>query len=896
LAANADVTHGVKSDKFEPEVNALLGYNAGKWGVLVAGNYSDVTYENSQDGMDQYGGQIAGENSSSATSWDGILSSWGVNARPLPTGVTLLTPAACPRNANGSFPGYQATGCAVDIDGDGNATHAFYATENFTALQQLMERRKIGLNASVQGDLGDGFSVVMDFFYTDMDQHNRQIGYQVNSASWLGATFIPLTTRDTGVVISRNDMWSGNGMEFFTTQKYRKYLGDMETYSENDHQTDTSRNYNFELKYDNGGNFTGEVRALYADASETLLQSYVQFTFADAQQWNKQGSLLPGQYLFPATFPTGITSVGGLRMFNTLGITSNADYVDVDTTGSHIAISPDAAYTAAIGNESAYALKTISGEGDHARTTSSMVLRADGHYTFGESGVRFDFGIRQGNRTADNVNFNLNAPVYGGDGAYRNSGTTDTLGNTVYNADATGCYVRWKAADVTLNDTATCIAGVPVTDALGNVTGVSTNYVANYYSGLTPTQLPGVISDHIKQYSNLAGVNGITIYNLDPKAMDNVMAFQNALFPGNVRNVDPGGTWHVNLNQTSGYLQGNLEGTVYFPFALNAGVRIVKTNLTVTQHAVGNPLPYGQLAHDNGSSVTNRSFTDVLPAINLSVDITDNLKGRLSYAKNMQSLNLSQWGGGLTLNYGIDTVTGLFPVLGGNSSGAPTLDPWRSTNYDASFEYYIGKSSMINLELFYIDIASFIQGGSVIRCDLPDQDGVVRGRCVSVTAPVQGTGAPLKGAEFGWKQAFDFLPGLLANTGAEFNFTYSPNNVRDVDLAGRKVPFQDNSAEQMNVILWYQDDAFEARVAGNWRSKRAVNSNWGGIAGMEMYQAPTFYLDAAVSYNVTSNMQVYLQGSNLTGQSEHYYLVWKDQMGHNISFDPRYTVGVRAKF
>jgi TonB-dependent receptor len=890
FSGNVDGTHGVKSNKYEPEVSALVGYNKGQWGLLVTGTFSDVTNSNSQDGMDQYGGQVAGEDTGSSTSWDGILSSWGTNNVALPSGINLLTPAACPRSASGAFPGY-ASGCDVDIDGDGKATHAYYVTENFTALQQLMEREKVGFNASLQGDLGQGFSIVADFFYTDMDQHNRQVGYQLNSASWLGATFVPLVARDTGIKVPTN----GNTDEFFTTQKYRKYLGDMETYSENDHQKDTARNYNFEMKYDNGGNFRGEVRALYGSAHETLEESYLQFTLANGQQWNKQASLLPGQYLFPSSFPTGISSVGGLRMFNTGGVMSNADYVDVDTTGPHLAITPDATYAAAIKNESDYALKTVSAEGDHERSTSSVALRADGHYTFPESGVRFDFGIRQGNRAADNVNYNYNAPVYGGDGAYTNSGTKDALGNTIYTASSTGCYVRWKAADVTVNDTATCFAGVPVKDALGNVTGASTYYAANYYAGLTPTQLPSIISKNMRTYSDLAGIGGITMYNLDPKAMDNTRAFQEALFPGERRNVDPGGTWHVDLNQTSGYVQGSLDGNIYVPFSLSAGLRVIKTNLTVTQHAVGNSLPYGQLAADNGTSVVQRSYTDVLPAINASVDVTDEFKVRAGYAKNMQNLNLSQWGGGLTLNYGIDTVTGLFPVLGGSSSGSPGLNPWRSSNYDLSFEYYYGKQNLISFSLFYIDVASFIDNGSVTRCDLPDQDGVIRNRCVAVTAPTQGAGKPLKGMELGIKQAFDFLPGLLGNTGAEFNATYSPSNV-GTDLAGGKIGFPDNSELSGNAVLWYQDDQFEGRVAANYRTKRSVNQNWGGIAGMEMYQSPTVYLDAALSYQFTPSWQFYVQGSNLTGQGEHYYLTWRDQIGHNITFDPRYTVGVRAKF
>lgn len=883
----ADVTHGPDSDAAEPEVNTLVGYNAGKWGVLASAAYQDVTLMDSTDGQDFYGGQIAGEDSLSATSWNGILTSYGVNTVPLPSGVKLMTPAACPRSASGSFPSYQASGCAVDINGNGSSNDAFYTTEDFGANQTLTERERLGFNASLQGDLGQGFSVIADFFYTDQKQHRRQAGYQLNSASWLGATFIPTAATDTGTQITSGA--GTKGLEFYTTQTYQKYLGDMETYSENDFTKSQSHNYNFEMHYDEGGNFTGEVRALASNARESLVQSYVQFTLANGQQWNKQASLAPGNYLFPTSFPSGIASVGGLRAFNAGGIMSNADYATIDTTGTHLGVTLDPAYAAAIGNEQSYAMKTISSEGNYDRFANMTVLRADGHYTFPESGVHFDFGVRTSMRVGDNVNYNYNAPVYGGDGAY----TKNTDGT--WSPSSTGCYVRWKAADVTLNDAATCAAGVPVTNASGQVTGFSTYYAANYYAGLTPTQMPSIVSDHIKTYSDVAKVKGISLYNLDPKAMDNPLAFQEALFPGEVRNVDPGGTWHVGLSQVSGYVQANLDGQLVVPFSVNAGLKYIRTNLTVTQHIVGGALPYGQLAVDNGTKITQRSFTDVLPAINVSVSPLDDFKVRMAYSKNMQLLTLQQWGGGLTVNYGIDTVTGLFPVLGGNSSGNPNLDPWRSSNYDLSFEYYYGKQNMINFGLFYIDVASFIVNGTVLRSDLPDQDGVVRGRTVSINQPIQGKGKALKGMEFGWKQAFDFLPGFWGNFGSEINATYSPSNV-GTDLAGHKIPFPDNSTQQANVVLWYQDDAWEARIAANYRSRRAVNQDWGGITGLEMYQKSTIYLDAGITYSVTPNWQVYVQGSNLTNQNEQYYLVWENQKGHTNQFEPRYTLGVRAKF
>jgi outer membrane receptor protein involved in Fe transport len=126
------------------------------------------------------------------------------------------------------------------------------------------------------------------------------------------------------------------------------------------------------------------------------------------------------------------------------------------------------------------------------------------------------------------------------------------------------------------------------------------------------------------------------------------------------------------------------------------------------------------------------------------------------------------------------------------------------------------------------------------------------------------------------------------------NFTFSPSNV-GTDVAGNAIPFQDNSKEQANVVLWYQDQRFEARLAGNYRSKRAFMQDYGGIAGFEEYQAPTFYLDASASYNISPRVQVYVQGTNLTKERERYYLVWPDQIMHTGRFESRYTLGIRAK-
>jgi TonB-dependent receptor len=842
----ADGAHGFTSDQYQPETNGLIAYNGGRWGVLLGAAYSDLTLNNTTDGMDQFGGAIFGENAASTQAYNGFLGAFG--AAPIPGDI------------------HQLGGGNVDVNGNGNSNDAFYGSENFTYLDRKLERKRLGLNGSVQGDLGGGFSVTGDWFFTDQQQWNRIVGYQFNSSAFLGATFVPLVSTNTGVTVTGpyNDH-EGWNQTFYTTQVYKKWLGDMETYSENDFTESTSHNYNLELNYDNGGNLTGTLRGVYAHAAQTLVQSYVQFSDSDGSAWpnSPANAAPPGTFIYPA-------DLGGNRVFNPAGFVPNTLPIIVDTRGAHLSFSLPQSLQNFLANENNYSLKTISSEGNYDRDSTMDVLRADGHYKFDDSALKLDFGVRRGERSAENTNYVNVAPVYAGDGA----------------SDPGGCYVHYKAGDVVLDG-----GGVAGACTAGNSQGY---FRAGVLSAQNPSQLPALISSNIQKYN----IGGVSFYNLNPAAMDNPLAFQNALYPGEVRDIDPGGTWRVELDQTSGYFKADFAGNLGIPYSVNAGARVVKTDLHVTQHLTGAAQPYGLESLDAGTVVTNRSFTDVLPAINLAMDFTEKLKLRLAYSKNMQVLNLDQWGGGLTLNYGIDTSTPgstLFRVLGGNSTGNPNLDPWRSSNYDASLEYYANRSTLINFALFYISVKSFISNGSVQNCDLPDEDGVVRHHCVSITEPIQGSGANLKGTEIGIKQAFDFLPGFLRYFGVEANFTYSPSNT-GVDLAGNKIPFQDNSAEQANAILWYQNNKFQVRLAGNHRSKRAVSQNFGGITGLEEYQAATFYLDASAAYDFTSNFEGYVQASNLTNERERYYLVWPSQVASTNQFETRLAVGVRARF
>ncbi|BDU21522.1 TonB-dependent receptor [Dyella sp. GSA-30] len=850
---SANGERGTTTNHWGPEGNGLISYNDnGHWGLLIAADFSNTRRMNATEGLDQYGVVLNGENAASAGGYNGFLTPW--NGAPIPSKIV--------QNADGS----------VDVNGDGKSNGVFMGSQDINLNDIITQRKRKSGNASFQMDLGSGFSLTSDYFYSQQRQYDRNVGIQFNSTNWQGATYVPLQSRNTGSPAlgsygTPEPGWEGS--QIYTSQVYEKWPGDVESYSQIVQKSSVAKNFNLQLDYDDGGAFTASLRGIHDTASQSNQETDVNISDSDGALWPnvlKDGvpddAVPPGTFVYPA-------QLGGNRVFNANGIPQNTVPIIANFGGRYIKVDMPASLAADFANPNAWTMKTLESSGDYDRKVALNALRFDGTYDF-QDGFKLEFGVRNSIRGADNNGWTLETPVYAGMGA----------------SDPNGCLVRYVGADVVLNSGA-CTAG----NDLGY-------FRAGPQSAISLPNAAAPLSGNWKQYNNLLG-SGINFWAINPSAMIDPISFWKSLYPDTQKVAEPGTTWSVRLKELTGYLQGDFKGDIGdMPYSGNIGVRLIRTHLNVTQHLSGDPGAYGDEPADVGTDVTKRSYQDVLPSANFSLDLTDSLKFRLAYSKNMMPLDLSTWGGGLQLNYSLaETPNGpIFRVADGTSTGNPNLNPWRSTNYGASLEYYINPTSMLSLALFRINVDSFIKNGSVTNCTLPDEDGVVRDHCIVITQPVQGTGNSIHGAEFDYRQGFTFLPGILSKTGMEINATYAPSNSGEKDLAGKEIPFQDNSTKSGNFILWYQDDHFQARVAYNYRSRRAVMDSVGGITGMEMYEAPQKYLDASISYKFSKYAEVFVDGTNLTNEYQRYYLVWPDQPAHSTFSERMFMVGVRGQW
>jgi TonB-dependent receptor len=878
IAGAAEAQYGDKVKKWNPSFNGLIAYNSGRVGLLVSAAYSDLTLSNSYRGIQDYGVALRNEGGSATNQGDFATGNYRRDAAGnilydtspntdtnaatsciVPSAATSVVPAiggtrCAPLTASRGTPVRNAAGAIVgyDVNGDGDANDTFITPQSHTAWNRITSRERFGANASLQIELSDALKLTADGFYTRQTQYDRTAGFQFQMVDWQSAPYLPTNSRDTGAVVG--------GYNLNTVQTYSYDLANFDSYAETFRIKSESQNYNLQLDWDNDTNFKATLRGVYGKASRKSDQSYAQFSLTDGYQWAYEGV---GNY--PA-------SVGGDRRFNPTGYRVYSQKATVDYSSGAPVFGFSDAFLNQVQDVSRYGLKTISSENNVYQDGDLWAVRGDAEWKANDA-VTLKFGARYGERSVEQFTFERVSPFY--------AGNTDNPANP-----AAGCLVKWKAFDVNLND-----QNCQVRDAAG----------VPYTAGLTRQGNDPIFAGLLKQYG-LPASGAPSIYVLDPKAMDDSESFQNKFYPGSINNVNPADSFGINLQQISGYLQVDGEGELFgMPVRANGGVRIVNTRFQVRQNVVGAPQPYGVSGVDGGDVTVERNFTDFLPAFNVAFDITDKLRLRGAYSKTMTLLDFLQWGGGLNINYAIQTNPGggapIFAATGANSRGNPQLDPWRSDNVEASLEYYTGRSSLIAVGAYYLSVESFIENATINRNDIPDNDGVIR-RTVPVNTIVQGAGGTLKGLEVSARQSLaDYgVDGFFGGFGVDANYTLSLGDTGRTDLAGNKQPFQDNSKHQANVALWYEKYGLSARVAYNYRSERLVSSDYAGITGLAQYQKPTNYLDASIAYDITPQITIYGQASNLTAETERYYLTFEDQVLWENLYERRFIAGVRARF
>ena len=101
------------------------------------------------------------------------------------------------------------------------------------------------------------------------------------------------------------------------------------------------------------------------------------------------------------------------------------------------------------------------------------------------------------------------------------------------------------------------------------------------------------------------------------------MAYWKSLYPNTTTQASPETSWAVWQKELSSYLQADFNGELgSMRYSGNVGARLIHTNLNITQYLTGLPGQYVTEPADAGTQVTQRSYNDVLPAVNFALNMT----------------------------------------------------------------------------------------------------------------------------------------------------------------------------------------------------------------------------------------------------------------------------------
>lgn len=856
FSGTAEVDHGSISEEYDPTISGLIGWNNDRFGVLL----SAVTTEKNL-----------------ATDFNGYFDT-SENG-----GI-----GAANNNHTWSAPVYdEATGDWTPATKD-RVYHI--VPQGFAAFNKQEERNRDGINLSVQAQLTDSVELVADYFYSKQDRFNRRMGFSHNNRwqTFAGYAFpqdgdlneprfvYPVThdvELESGEIIQVVENQNWTTINSFEALPYR-----IQSFTQVNRNTEESHNASVELNFDNGGPLTGQVRVTRASADASMRHGYIEGDMMSIDE----GTLVTGPGgLVPASYCDGTNHIPGTSMgddggcfiqYSPGGMTGTDFRITYDASGEHPVFGgfdqtvnggqgqmTVADYMASIDS---YHVGAISSENNTDDDGTMNTFSTQWNYEFEDTPfiTSIDVGVRQSERKVDHEVFSYFA-----------------------NFPETGCSAQWKAVDQ-FAGTSECDPDLPQGEM---VDGEFVNYTL-----LPPTRLDQ--HNDVVWLDDFGPVSGIPgVWAADPRAFDDTLAYQERVFGEQTKFYQPGQSYSVGLDEFSYFTQVNFAAG---NFSGNLGVKVIETDLTIVQNVTGAAVPHSGVNYDAGDEVTQRSYTDVLPSLNLAYDITEDLKLRFAYGETMQPLNLLTWGGAKSVGRVFNEECDCMRVTdGGSLAGNPDLDPTRADNMDLSIEWYLGNASVLSAALFKIEIDSFIQTGNVYL-DEPDADGINRGPW-RFSAPIQGTGGEVSGVELAAKLAFsDFADGFISNFGFDVNYTLSDSSQDAVGLGGEELPFVSNSEDTYNIVGWFENEFLSARLAYNFRSPRLITAGNPATGMQSLYQDDYGQLDLNVTWDINDNIALYVSGSNINEEFQQTYLEFEEQKAFQNIYEARWALGARVSF
>ncbi|MBC8401909.1 MAG: TonB-dependent receptor, partial [Candidatus Marinimicrobia bacterium] len=252
-----------------------------------------------------------------------------------------------------------------------------------------------------------------------------------------------------------------------------------------------------------------------------------------------------------------------------------------------------------------------------------------------------------------------------------------------------------------------------------------------------------------------------------------------------------------------------------------------------------------------------KEYTTLLPMIHLRYNLNDKTVIRTAFT---QSLARPDY-----INLVPTKMLDSDELILGNTELEPTL----STNLDLMVEYYVGSLGIISFGYFSKTLSDYIY----MKYDIfdpddnphPDNEDIEK-----VIQPVNGKDATLSGIEISWQQQLTFLPGALQGLGIYLNYTNIQSEAHYIFEEREPTTLPGQAETVGNFALSYESGSFAARLSANFHGEYIFEI--GEEAAEDIYYADNTQIDLSASYNLKSNIKLYVDALNITNTPLVYYL------------------------
>ena len=369
-------------------------------------------------------------------------------------------------------------------------------------------------------------------------------------------------------------------------------------------------------------------------------------------------------------------------------------------------------------------------------------------------------------------------------------------------------------------------------------------------------------------------------------------------------NSNPAQSYIVEEDVIEAYVNVDFEGEVgEMPWSANIGLRYSQTDVkvsgnqeTLTGLEFQDPTAFRGVYQAVTTMHSSTDYSNVLPNINVNLELTEDLLARVAYSQSLTRPTLSQMTPAVT----IDTIRPAGNLA--SSSGNSALEPFESDNIDLSLEWYYDEGSYISAGYFRKDVENFIvtsyqpqtyagvtdpsTGNDTSATDAADSIAEF-----TLSMPSNGQDTTVDGFELAVQHNFgDSGFGIMANmtlvdSDAELN-------VNDLTQSFALTGLSDSQ----NLVGYYEKHGIQLRLAYNQREGflQSLDQPSGG-------SEPTFVedyhqFDFSGSYDINKHITVFFEGTNITGEETLKHGRYSNQFLLAQDTGARYAFGVRGSF